>query len=90
MTSGDHILTLSCPDRVGIVATLARLMEAHECFIASSRTFGDTESGQFFARLVFRAPEGGTVPLSLLGDIERQLEHHTTGRYSAAFRHPMA
>jgi deoxyribose-phosphate aldolase len=27
---------------------------------------------------------------SLLGDIERQLEHHVTGRYSAAFRHPMA
>ena len=26
---------------------------------------------------------------SLLGDIERQLEHHLTGRYSAAFRHPM-
>jgi deoxyribose-phosphate aldolase len=27
---------------------------------------------------------------SLLGDIERQLEFHTTGRYSAAYRHPMA
>ena len=27
---------------------------------------------------------------SLLADIERQLEHHVTGRYSAAFRHPMA
>ncbi len=26
---------------------------------------------------------------SLLGDIERQLEHHVTGRYSAQFRHPM-
>lgn len=25
----------------------------------------------------------------LLGDIERQLEHHVTGRYSAANRHPM-
>lgn len=25
----------------------------------------------------------------LLGDIERQLEHHVTGRYSAAHRHPM-
>jgi len=24
---------------------------------------------------------------SLLGDIERQLEHHVTGRYSAAYRH---
>jgi deoxyribose-phosphate aldolase len=27
---------------------------------------------------------------SLLGDIERQLEHAVTGRYSANFRHPMA
>jgi deoxyribose-phosphate aldolase len=26
---------------------------------------------------------------SLLGDIERQLEHQVTGRYSANFRHPM-
>jgi len=26
----------------------------------------------------------------LLGDIERQLEHHATGRYSAAYRHPIA
>lgn len=26
---------------------------------------------------------------SLLGDIERQLEHHVTGRYSAAYRHPI-
>ena len=26
----------------------------------------------------------------LLTDIERQLEHHVTGRYSAAHRHPMA
>ena len=27
---------------------------------------------------------------SLLGDIERQLEHHVTGAYSAGWRHPMA
>lgn len=26
---------------------------------------------------------------SLLGDIERQLEHHVTGAYSASFRHPL-
>ncbi|HHB81397.1 MAG TPA: deoxyribose-phosphate aldolase [Aliiroseovarius sp.] len=26
---------------------------------------------------------------SLLGDIERQLEHHVTGNYSAGWRHPM-
>ncbi len=27
---------------------------------------------------------------SMLNDIERQLEHHTSGRYSATHRHPMA
>jgi deoxyribose-phosphate aldolase len=27
---------------------------------------------------------------SMLGDIERQLEHHATGRYSAEYRHPIA
>jgi deoxyribose-phosphate aldolase len=27
---------------------------------------------------------------SLVGDIERQLEFHATGRYSAGYRHPMA
>ncbi len=47
------ILTLSCPDRVGIVARLARLMEEHDCFIVASRTFGDPDTGRFFARLVF-------------------------------------
>lgn len=49
------ILTLSCPDRVGIVARLARLMEAHDGFIVSSRTFGDPDTSRFFARLVFNA-----------------------------------
>jgi deoxyribose-phosphate aldolase len=27
---------------------------------------------------------------SLLGDIERQLEHYVTGRYSATYRHALA
>jgi deoxyribose-phosphate aldolase len=27
---------------------------------------------------------------SLLADIERQLEHHVTGHYSAVYHHPMA
>jgi deoxyribose-phosphate aldolase len=26
----------------------------------------------------------------LLGDIERQLEHHASGRYAADYRHPIA
>ncbi|MBI1393445.1 MAG: formyltetrahydrofolate deformylase [Alphaproteobacteria bacterium] len=68
------ILTLSCPDGVGIVARLARLMEEHGCFIASSRTFGDPQTGRFFARLVFNTPDddaalaGVKAAMSRLGE----------------------
>jgi formyltetrahydrofolate deformylase len=68
--SQEHILTLACPDRVGLVATLARLMERHGCFIASSRTFGDPDTGQFFARLVFQSEAGDAVPEGLRADLE--------------------
>ncbi|WP_373007737.1 formyltetrahydrofolate deformylase [Hyphomonas sp.] len=68
--SQEHILTLACPDRVGLVATLARLMERHGCFIASSRTFGDPDTGQFFARLVFQSETSDAVPSGLRTDLE--------------------
>jgi formyltetrahydrofolate deformylase len=59
--AGAYILTLSCPDRVGLVARLARLMEEHGCFIVSSRTFGDPETARFFARLVFNTPDSSAL-----------------------------
>jgi deoxyribose-phosphate aldolase len=44
------------------------------------------ELGQSWMRAeLFRFGASG-----LLGDIERQLEHHATGRYSAEYRHPIA
>ncbi len=52
------ILRFACPDRVGLVAELARTMAEENWFIASSRTFGDEETGQFFARLVLRGDGG--------------------------------
>jgi formyltetrahydrofolate deformylase len=55
------ILTLSCPDGVGIVARLARLMEDHACFIVNSRTFGDPETARFFARIVFSTQDDSGV-----------------------------
>ena len=59
----SHILRFQCPDRVGLVADLARAMAEHGWFIAASRTFGDEDAGQFFARLVIHGDEGG-------GDLE--------------------
>ena len=53
MDAPSYILRLTCPDRVGIIAAIARFMEAEDCFIARSRSFGDETDGRFFTRLSF-------------------------------------
>ncbi|HYC04795.1 MAG TPA: formyltetrahydrofolate deformylase [Azospirillaceae bacterium] len=53
------ILTISCPDRTGIVAALTGCLAEHDCNIIDSAQFGDRISGRFFIRISFAAPEGG-------------------------------
>ncbi|WP_305806833.1 formyltetrahydrofolate deformylase [Stenotrophomonas sp. YIM B06876] len=49
----DYILTLSCPDRTGIVYRVSGLLFEHGCNILDSQQFGDEESGLFFLRVHF-------------------------------------
>lgn len=48
-----YILTIACPDRVGIVAAVSNALAAHAGNIIESSQFSDTESNRFFMRLVF-------------------------------------
>ncbi len=48
-----YILTIACPDRVGIVAAVSNALAVHSGNIIESNQFSDTESGRFFMRLVF-------------------------------------
>jgi formyltetrahydrofolate deformylase len=52
------ILTLSCPDRIGVVADVANFLVQHQCNITESGQFNDPENGLFFLRTAFH-PEGG-------------------------------
>jgi formyltetrahydrofolate deformylase len=54
----SYVFTLSCADRPGIVAAVTTELAALECNIAESNQFWDRETGQFFMRLAFTAPEG--------------------------------
>ena len=58
-----YILTIACPDRVGIVAAVSGLLAAHRGNIVESDQFSDTESGQFFMRLMFDLDEVGEPAL---------------------------
>ena len=50
-----HILTISCPDARGIVATVAGFLSDQDAFITESAHFGDPISKRFFMRTVFVA-----------------------------------
>jgi formyltetrahydrofolate deformylase len=63
--STSHILTLSCADRPGLVASVARLLADQGGNILDSQQFNDTETRRFFMRVVFDLAEGSTLsPLS--------------------------
>jgi formyltetrahydrofolate deformylase len=50
------VLTLSCPDRMGIVAAVANFLLEHQCNIVDSAQFGDAANQRFFMRVCFVPP----------------------------------
>ncbi|QMV00338.1 formyltetrahydrofolate deformylase [Devosia sp. D6-9] len=58
MPASNFILTLSCEDRPGIVAAVTTELAALNANIAESNQFWDRETGRFFMRLAFTAPDG--------------------------------
>jgi formyltetrahydrofolate deformylase len=49
----EFTLTLSCPDRKGIVSAVASYLLERECNILDSAQFGDRSNGRFFMRVSF-------------------------------------
>ncbi len=49
----SYILTVSCPDKVGIVAAVAGVLADSDLFITDSHHFGDPATRNFFMRTAF-------------------------------------
>lgn len=49
----DYILTLSCPDRMGIVHRVSGVLLAHRGNILDAQQFGDEQTNRFFLRVHF-------------------------------------
>jgi formyltetrahydrofolate deformylase len=81
MSGPQFVLTLSCPDRPGIVAAVSTFLFENGQNILDAQQFDDTETGQFFMRVVFDAA-GATHPaadlVSRFGAV--------AGRFQMAFR----
>ncbi|MEO5773705.1 MAG: formyltetrahydrofolate deformylase [Sphingomicrobium sp.] len=71
----DHILTLSCADRPGLVAAIAGLLFEGGANILEAQQFDDVETGRFFMRVVFDVPDERTEELrTRLTDEARPLD----------------
>ncbi|HLU54057.1 MAG TPA: formyltetrahydrofolate deformylase [Pseudonocardia sp.] len=76
------VLTLSCPDTLGIVHAVSGFLVEHGCTIRESQQFEDPDSGSFFMRVKFARADGGTL------DVERLRDEFTevSGRFSMSWR----
>lgn len=55
------LLTLSCPDRKGIVAAVANFLAGHDASIVDSSQFNDAPTDQFYMRVDFVSESGLTL-----------------------------
>jgi formyltetrahydrofolate deformylase len=64
---GQHcVLTLSCPDTLGIVHAVSGFLVQHGCTIRESQQFEDPDSGTFFMRVQFARADGGELDVPAL------------------------
>jgi len=64
----DLVLTLSCPDRVGIVHAVTGLLVRHGANVVDSQQYGDPDTGRFFMRVHVDGPAALRDDLPLLAD----------------------
>ena len=65
MSEQQFVLTLSCPDRPGIVSAVSTFLFASGQNILDAQQYDDTETGKFFMRVMF-TPTSGTSDLATL------------------------
>src|SRR3954452_16246730 len=57
MPDHQYVLTLSCPDRPGIVSAVSTFLAHNGQNILDAQQFDDIETGHFFMRVVFAAAD---------------------------------
>src|ERR1700683_4633760 len=67
MSDTSYLLTLSCPNRPGIVARVTAELFSHGGNILEAHQFDDIETGRFFTRIVFNLHDDRKIPNLAVG-----------------------
>jgi formyltetrahydrofolate deformylase len=62
----EYVLTLTCPEKPGIVHAVSSYLVQHSANILDSQQYGEAPDGRFFMRVHFAVPPGAR-----LGDLQR-------------------
>jgi formyltetrahydrofolate hydrolase len=57
----EYLLTLSCPEKPGIVHAVSSYLVQHSANILASQQYGEAPDGRFFMRIHFAVPPGSQV-----------------------------
>jgi formyltetrahydrofolate deformylase len=77
----EFILTLSCPDKPGIVYAVSSFLVQHSANILASQQYGQPDDGRFFMRVHFSVPSPGRAATELERDFSWVAEaFHMTWR----------
>jgi formyltetrahydrofolate deformylase len=63
-----YVLTLSCPDRGGIVYAVSGFLFGHDCTLVESQQFVDRDAGVFFMRIHFQTMGTTELDVAALSD----------------------
>ncbi|KAL3417707.1 formyltetrahydrofolate deformylase [Phlyctema vagabunda] len=74
VNGNEFILTLSCPDRAGIVHAVTGFLAQHNLNIVDSQQFGDATSKKFFMRVHFAPVEGSSEASTSAEDLRKSFE----------------
>jgi formyltetrahydrofolate deformylase len=72
---GDFVLIVKCPDRKGIVASVASYLADNDASIAESSHFNDAVANQFYMRVAFRQDGPGMPAMNVLRDGFQPIAH---------------
>ena len=68
----EYVLTLSCPDKPGIVYAVSSFLVQHSANILASQQYGESPDGRFFMRVHFSVPPRSGAPHERpLAELER-------------------
>jgi formyltetrahydrofolate deformylase len=84
-SKNEYTLTLSCPDRPGIVHAVTGFLAQHDLNIVDSQQYGDSSSSTFFMRVHFGPDKRLKTPTALDLESLRQKFHHVATPLSMTY-----